>query len=401
MASAFWRSSVRRISKSVLEPLIHRRRWYSSKPRRFAALWGNGDYGRLGLGSLESRWKPTVCPFFRDDHPVSIVCGGAHTLFLTESGRVFATGLNNFGQLGITSSKSHTLVPVEIFGLPEKVVEISAGYHHSCAITDNGKLFVWGDNSSGQLGLGRKAGKTVSSPTKVDCLVDVTVRMAALGAEHSIVVTDEGNVLSWGAGGAGRLGHGHQSSILGFYVSSSNIPSYLHIAEQGIVYIFGERTVKKMGFGRTNNASTPSAMKELPFSSAVACGGYHTCVITSEGELYTWGSNENGCLGLGFTDMVRTPQCVKKSSFRFPVSEVSCGWKHTAVISGRRVFTWGWGGANGTFFEDGHSSGGQLGHGNDIDYFEPTMVNFSHNVKALHVSCGFNHTGAIFEYSET
>ncbi|XP_020103918.1 ultraviolet-B receptor UVR8 isoform X7 [Ananas comosus] len=221
MASAFWRSSVRRISKSVLEPLIHRRRWYSSKPRRFAALWGNGDYGRLGLGSLESRWKPTVCPFFRDDHPVSIVCGGAHTLFLTESGRVFATGLNNFGQLGITSSKSHTLVPVEIFGLPEKVVEISAGYHHSCAITDNGKLFVWGDNSSGQLGLGRKAGKTVSSPTKVDCLVDVTVRMAALGAEHSIVVTDEGNVLSWGAGGAGRLGHGHQSSILGFYVSSS------------------------------------------------------------------------------------------------------------------------------------------------------------------------------------
>nr|CAD1837538.1 unnamed protein product [Ananas comosus var. bracteatus] len=255
----------------------------------------------------------------------------------SESGRVFATGLNNFGQLGITSSKSHTLVPVEIFGLPEKVVEISAGYHHSCAITDNGKLFVWGDNSSGQLGLGRKAGKTVSSPTKVDCLVDVTVRMAALGAEHSIVVTDEGNVLSWGAGGAGRLGHGHQSSILGFYVSSSECTprlikyfdaikikriaaGMLHSAcvdEQGIVYIFGERTVKKMGFGRTNNASTPSAMKELPFSSAVACGGYHTCVITSEGELYTWGSNENGCLGLGFTDMVRTPQCVKNHLLDF------------------------------------------------------------------------------------
>ncbi|XP_020103915.1 ultraviolet-B receptor UVR8 isoform X5 [Ananas comosus] len=371
MASAFWRSSVRRISKSVLEPLIHRRRWYSSKPRRFAALWGNGDYGRLGLGSLESRWKPTVCPFFRDDHPVSIVCGGAHTLFLTESGRVFATGLNNFGQLGITSSKSHTLVPVEIFGLPEKVVEISAGYHHSCAITDNGKLFVWGDNSSGQLGLGRKAGKTVSSPTKVDCLVDVTVRMAALGAEHSIVVTDEGNVLSWGAGGAGRLGHGHQSSILGFYVSSSECTPRL-------IKYFDAIKIKR-----------------------IAAGMLHSACVDGEGELYTWGSNENGCLGLGFTDMVRTPQCVKKSSFRFPVSEVSCGWKHTAVISGRRVFTWGWGGANGTFFEDGHSSGGQLGHGNDIDYFEPTMVNFSHNVKALHVSCGFNHTGAIFEYSET
>lgn len=59
------------------------RRFSGEAPRRFAALWGNGDYGRLGLGGLESRWKPTVCPFFDDDPPVSIACGGAHTLFLT------------------------------------------------------------------------------------------------------------------------------------------------------------------------------------------------------------------------------------------------------------------------------------------------------------------------------
>lgn len=84
---------------------------------------------------------------------------------------------------------------------------------------------------------------------------------------------------------------------------------------------------------------------------------------------------------------------------RHSVSEVSCGWKHTAAISGGNVYTWGWGGSHGTFSVDGHSSGGQLGQGDDVDYIEPTKVKFDGHVKALQVSCGFNHTGAIFEYS--
>ncbi|RWW46791.1 hypothetical protein BHE74_00047264 [Ensete ventricosum] len=84
MASALWRRALLRACGG--EPprfLIPSRRFSGEAPRRFAALWGNGDYGRLGLGGLESRWKPTVCPFFDDDPPVSIACGGAHTLFLT------------------------------------------------------------------------------------------------------------------------------------------------------------------------------------------------------------------------------------------------------------------------------------------------------------------------------
>ncbi|GJN04672.1 hypothetical protein PR202_ga22237 [Eleusine coracana subsp. coracana] len=146
-----WRATARRWPWPLRSARI---RWLSSDsepepPRRVAALWGNGDYGRLGLGALESQWSPTACPFFLDragDPPVSLACGGAHTLFLTQSGRVFATGLNDFGQLGIGSSVTHTL---------EKIVEIAAGNHHSCAVTEDGKLFIWGRNSSGQLGLGK------------------------------------------------------------------------------------------------------------------------------------------------------------------------------------------------------------------------------------------------------
>lgn len=57
----------------------------SSKSKRFAALWGNGDYGRLGLGGLESQWRPSFCSpsSFANQSLRDIACGGAHTLFLT------------------------------------------------------------------------------------------------------------------------------------------------------------------------------------------------------------------------------------------------------------------------------------------------------------------------------
>ncbi|XP_042515874.1 ultraviolet-B receptor UVR8 isoform X2 [Macadamia integrifolia] len=394
-------------------------RWMSSaSQRRFAAVWGNGDFGRLGLGSLDSHWEPAVCPAFEKESLRAISCGGAHSLFLTETGRVYATGLNDFGQLGISDERSYTLEPVEVTGLNKDIIQISAGYHHSSAITVDGELYMWGNNSSGQLGLGRRTAKIVPEPTRVESLAGINIKMIALGSEHSIAVTEEGEALSWGEGGSGRLGHGHQSSILGFFSSKSeytprliktlegvkvkNVAAgMLHsvcIDENGSVFIFDERANIKLGFGKANNTS-PSIISELPLSEEVACGGYHTCVITTDGELYTWGSNENGCLGIGSMDVVHRPERVEGPFLKSPVCKVSCGWKHTAAISGGDIFTWGWGGSHGTFSVDGHSSGGQLGQGNDVDYFNPTMVNFDRGVRALEVSCGFNHTGAIFEYT--
>ncbi|GAB2218566.1 hypothetical protein Droror1_Dr00001793 [Drosera rotundifolia] len=390
----------------------------AGESRRFVALWGNGDYGRLGLGSLDSQWTPVVCRGFGRDGVRSVACGGAHTLFLTESGRVYASGLNDFGQLGISDEKNYIMEPVEVCGLPKEISQISAGYTHSCAITVDGELYVWGKNSSGQLGLGKSAPKVVARPTKVDCLTGTIVKMVSLGSEHSVAITDEGLALSWGGGGQGRLGHGHQSTILGFLKSSSEYTprlikklegikvksvaaGLLHSAcidENGSVFIFGERSMNKLGSIKPKSASMPLMETDVPISQDVACGGYHTCIITNGGELYTWGSNENGCLGIGSTDIAHQPQRVEGPFLRHSVSKVSCGWKHTAAIADGHIFTWGWGGSHGTFSVDGHSSGGQLGHGTDVDYNEPRMVQLGKLVKAVYISCGFNHTGAIFEY---
>ncbi|KAI4336482.1 hypothetical protein L6164_015004 [Bauhinia variegata] len=397
------------------------RRSFSSEPgKRFAVLWGNGDYGRLGLGSLDSQWGPVLCSSaFQNQSLKAIACGGAHTLFLTENGRVYATGLNDFGQLGISENKHYSMEPLEVFGLPKEIDQISVGYNHSCAITVDGELYMWGKNTSGQLGLGKSAAKLVPLPTKLECLDGLKIKMAALGSEHSVALADGGEALSWGMGGSGRLGHGHELSFLGFFKTKSEYTprlikdlegikvnyvaaGLLHSAcidENGSVYMFGERGVDKLNLGEMNKSTKPSLISELPYSEEVACGGYHTCVLTRSGELYTWGSNENGCLGIGSSDVIHLPEKVQGPFLKSSVTQVSCGWKHTAAISEGKFFTWGWGGSHGTFSEVGHSSGGQLGHGSDVDYINPTMVCLGEKVNAVQVSCGFNHTGALIEYT--
>ncbi|KAK4353526.1 hypothetical protein RND71_025720 [Anisodus tanguticus] len=205
---------------------------------------------------------------------------------------------------------------------------------------------------------------------------------------------DKGETLSWGGGQSGRLGHGHQSGIFGLLKSDSeytprlikeleglkvkNVAAgMLHsvcISENGSVHFFGEKAKKKLGYSEASNNLVPSMVDELPYSEKAACGGYHTCVITGGGVLYVWGTNENGCLGIGYsllhclivefvgcsTDVAHSPERVEGPFLSHPVYEVSCGWKHTAAISGGNVYTWGWGGSHGTFSVDGQSSGGQL-----------------------------------------
>ncbi|XP_058756575.1 ultraviolet-B receptor UVR8-like isoform X2 [Vicia villosa] len=283
-----------------------KRSFSAESGKRFAALWGNGDYGRLGLGDLNSQWTPAICTSFHDQNVKAIACGGAHTLFLTDNGCVYATGLNDFGQLGISESKQYSVVPLQVFDHEKKVVQISAGYNHSSAVTVDGELYMWGKNTAGQLGLGKRAPNIVPLPTKVEYLDGITIKMTALGSEHSVAISDGGEAFSWGMGVSGRLGHGHESSILGFFKSNSEYTPRLikdlegikvkNVAagmltsactdENGSVYIFGEKGVDKLLLKEMSNATKPSLIRELPYAEEVACGGYHTCVLTSPHMLF-------------------------------------------------------------------------------------------------------------------
>jgi alpha-tubulin suppressor-like RCC1 family protein len=159
--------------------------------QRWVALWGNGDYGRLGLASSKSVWEPTLCTSLQHTQPVAVACGGAHTLVLTEEGRVYATGLNDWGQAGMPLTTRHSLELTEVEGLPGNIrfVHIAAGAYHSAAVSENGSVYMWGRNSQGQLGLGKRAQTKVWMAQRLEALKDVVIKMMALGSEHSLALS--------------------------------------------------------------------------------------------------------------------------------------------------------------------------------------------------------------------
>ncbi|KAJ7525772.1 hypothetical protein O6H91_17G065400 [Diphasiastrum complanatum] len=381
------------------------------KGKRWVALWGNGDYGRLGLSVPASKWQPTLCTSLEDHQPSAIACGGAHTLILTDEGRVFATGLNKYGQLGVPLDTHYTLEPMEVEDLPGRCIHVAAGDHHSAAICEGGDTYTWGSNVQGQLGLGKTVQTHEWKPQRVESLNGICLKMMALGSQHSLGLTEDGDVLSWGCGQNGRLGHGQVPNIFGFLQNMSEFsPRTIKSLEDKKIYEKAMMLVEfaldmrlsYKGLGSDRDSPEPLPVSALPSVLEVACGGYHTGAVTRYGDLYMWGSNEYGCLGFGYKqdDYALVPKKVEGSLALSCISQVACGWKHTAVLTGGRIFTWGWGGSQGTFSTDGFSSGGQLGHGDEFDYFEPHLVNlqiFRKHMYAHCISCGFNHTGAILE----
>jgi alpha-tubulin suppressor-like RCC1 family protein len=166
--------------------------------------WGAGASGRLGDGTAISRSSPvTVVGGITNWSAISAV--GGHSLGLTSSGVLYAWGENLFGTLGdgTTINKSS---PVTVVGGITNWSAVSAGGYHSLALTDTGVLYAWGLNNNGQLGTNEPTFLNKSSPVTV--VVGITNWSAiSAGDLHSLGLTNTGVIYAWGAGSNGRLGN--------------------------------------------------------------------------------------------------------------------------------------------------------------------------------------------------
>lgn len=141
-----------------------------------------------------------------------LACGDNHVLALNDKGAVFSWGSGQQNQLGrriIERNKLNGLQPRE-FGLPKNIAHIGCGAFHSFAVHDSGKVYAWGLNSYGETGIRAKAGDdeaAIVHPTLVDSLSKKNVTQISGGAHHSLAVTTEGQCLVWG-----RL-DGYQSGL--------------------------------------------------------------------------------------------------------------------------------------------------------------------------------------------
>ncbi|XP_033209361.1 RCC1 and BTB domain-containing protein 1-like isoform X2 [Belonocnema kinseyi] len=174
--------------------------------------WGHNGYCELGNGSSNQGLTPTIITMnLGEKNVISISCGSHHSLALTDEGEVFAWGQNNCGQVG-SGLNSNQGAPRKVnSGLAgKKVVAISCGQTSSMALSDVGEVYGWGYNGVGQLGIGNYVNQT--SPCKVAGLVGVVIEKVVCGYAHTLALSDEGTLYSWGGNGYGQLGLGNKAN---------------------------------------------------------------------------------------------------------------------------------------------------------------------------------------------
>ena len=164
--------------------------------------------GLLGHGEGVTRLNtPTRLPSpLGGERAVSMSAASRHSLALTADGAVWSWGYGGEGRLGHGDEQSQPLPgKVEAFA-GQRVVAVSAGYFHSLALTAHGAVWSWGWGASGRLGHGDEQRQLL--PKKVEALAGQRVIAVSARTQHSLALTADGSVWSWGDGDFGRLGHG-------------------------------------------------------------------------------------------------------------------------------------------------------------------------------------------------
>lgn len=172
--------------------------------RAFASLatWGNGDLGRLGHGDECTNVEvPVVCSTLSAEgiRVKQVSCGGAHTLVLDDAGRVYSMGLNDEGQLGQGTDEEFVAHPQRVQGIEGRVKAIAAGRDNSVCVSEDGRIWVTGSNKKGKLGLGKRSPSRLSSFQVNQYLEGYHIDKVAVGAMHTLSLSNNGEVFSWGS----------------------------------------------------------------------------------------------------------------------------------------------------------------------------------------------------------
>ncbi|XP_072869903.1 X-linked retinitis pigmentosa GTPase regulator isoform X5 [Chlorocebus sabaeus] len=302
---------------------------------------------------------------------------------LPDSGAVFTFGKSNFAENN----------PSKFWFKNDVPVHLSCGDEHTAVVTGNNKLYVFGSNSWGQLGLGSKS--AISKPTCVKALKPEKVKLAACGRNHTLVSTEGGNVYATGGNDEGQLGLGDTEErntfhVISFFTSEHKIKQLsagsntsAALTEDGRLFMWGDNSEGQIGLKNVTNVCVPHQVTIGKPVSWISCGYYHSAFVTN-GELYMFGEPENGKLGLPnqLLSNHRTPQLV--SEIPEKVIQVACGGEHTVVLTENAVYTFGLG------------QFGQLGLGTFLfETSEPKVIENIRDHTISYISCGENHTALI------
>jgi alpha-tubulin suppressor-like RCC1 family protein len=261
---------------------------------------------------------------------------------------------------------------------------VAGGGDHSVALTDGGDVWAWGYNGYGQLGDGTVTQRL--TPVRVSLLTGVSG--IAAGPSHSLARTTDGTLWAWGYNGHGELGDGTTTQrttpvpVPGLSgVVSMDGGQYHSVAamSDGTVWAWGYNTNGQLGDGTTTQRTSPVQVGAVSGVVVVSAGSAHTLAVKSDGTVWAWGYNGYGQLGDGTTTQRLSPVQVAGLT---DVVAVAGGQYHSmAVKSDGTVWAWGYNGYR------------QLGDGTTAQRLTPVRVVGLTDVAA--VASGHSHSYAL------
>ncbi len=403
--------------------------------------WGDNFVGQLGLGDYTPRATPVVVrgclendingnciTNFYDLKLVSVASGAFHSMAVSDSGVLYAWGWNTKGQLGqgVVYTGGNSPTPLVVHSLRNQgafIRRVAGGFAHTVAEgyignPDQSFIWAWGANDKGQLGLGDFVPRSL--PTRIPTLLTldnfpILVQDLKSGLFHTVILSTKGDIFTVGLHSSGQLGR-CKSSINGATGTCTPLPARLGSSFQS--YPTFDR-VLYLSYSMRGRVAT-----------SIAVGSLHTAAIDAVGDLYVWGNNEKGQLGLGIhgsdaNQLLPTPvtllgtkaavcgnsffafsgSCVPQDLYTLQQTRavsVGAGGYHTFVTRGSQR-GYGYKGAPvfaKSLFAFGSNEQGQLGLGGQVNQMNsivsvPSVVRFASStlgVLFIGIHGGFQHS---------
>uniref|UniRef100_A0A8B9L1B3 HECT and RLD domain containing E3 ubiquitin protein ligase 4 n=1 Tax=Astyanax mexicanus TaxID=7994 RepID=A0A8B9L1B3_ASTMX len=309
-------------------------------------------------------------------------------------------GNASYGQLGLGGIDEEIVVePRKCSFFNGKLVwDVGCGRRHTVFLLGDGTVYTCGCNDLGQLG----HEKTRKKPEQVVALDAQNIVAVSCGESHTLALNDKGQVFAWGQASEGQLGLANMEDCVRVPRNIKSL-SEVHIVQvtcgyrhslalsrRGQIFSWGQNKYGQLGLGKEGpSVLTPQLVQSLlgiPFAQ-ISAGGAHSFGLTLSGAVFGWGRNKFGQLGLN-DNSDRCAPCLLKTLRSQRVVYICCGEDHTAALTKEGgVFTFGAGGY------------GQLGHNTTNHEINPRKVFELMGNVVTQISCGRQHTMAFIPSS--
>lgn len=315
--------------------------------------WGRGNCGQLGHGDMITSAQPKPVKFFESFVVTHVSAGWNHSGFVTDTGGLFTCGDGSFGQLGHGDYKSNSFPVMVSYFTSRHVEQIACGMRHSLVLLEGhsgDRIYGFGSGKRGQLGISEDKIGSICHPQKTIGLEDVNIVSIDANGDHSAALSADGCLYTWGRGFSGGSDAYHPqrlSSSLSFIQMALGWNHALLLTSEGEVYMLGGTHHGWLGESQRMNPAKHLSedSKEVDLDKIcglngikvlqIAAGAEHSALVTENALVMTWGWGEHGQLGLGNTVDQTSPQVVKlghKPPTIHSRTEIFCGSGFTFAV---------------------------------------------------------------------